>query len=229
MTRTLVPDDAEIATLCARIYDTKAAFVHFDEGVDDGVCWALHRTDDVDMIVFRGSVTFQDWVRDLIAVAVPTRIGTIHAGFWLGMENTCSEVQSLTIGRNVIVAGHSLGAAHASIMTGLLVDSGIAPMARVVFGEPKPGMKDAARIIRSVPGRSYRNGDNLHHDLVTDVPFSFPPAEYVHPTPIIPVSCEPSDDLFEQLGVFAYHHIELYQTALVALKEGVSLDAKAAS
>jgi len=224
------PADAEIAALCGQIYKTTSGFTYLDEGADDGVCWALHRTDDVDVIVFRGSVTLQDWVRDLVAVAIPTSIGRIHAGFWFGMEKTCSEVRSLTAGRQVIVAGHSLGAAHASILTGLLVESRIRPLARVVFGEPKPGFRDAAEIIRSVPGRSYRNGYKLHHDLVTDLPFSLSSGEYeyVHPTAIIPVSCRPPDKLITEFGDLAYHGIDLYQEALSALENDKSREAKRA-
>jgi hypothetical protein len=86
-----------------------------------------------------------------------------------------------------------------------------------VFGEPKPGLLDLAKLITGIAGRSYRNGDNTHHDLITDVPFSFPPEQYVHPTPIIPVCGRPAGVEFTDLGVFAWHHIGLYETALAAL------------
>jgi hypothetical protein len=74
-----------------------------------------------------------------------------------------------------------------------------------------------------VPGFSYRNGDARHHDLVADVPFSFPPLQYVHPTPIIEVCCRPSGPLFQRLGAFAYHHVELYVAALAAYKQEATL------
>ncbi|SIO38681.1 Lipase (class 3) [Bradyrhizobium erythrophlei] len=98
---------------------------------------------------------------------------------------SAGDLRPLT-GQPVIVTGHSLGAARAAVMCGLMVADGAAPAARVVFGEPKPGLMDFAERIKDVPARSYRNGDALHHDLVTDVPFSFPPLQYVHPTPIVP-------------------------------------------
>jgi hypothetical protein len=53
--------------------------------------------------------------------------------------------------------------------------------------------------------------------LVTDMPFSFPPAHYVHPTPIIPVCCRPSDNRFVDLDVLAWHEVHLYVTALAAV------------
>ena len=212
------PTDAEIADLCAQIYEPNAVniFDYFDAGADDGVCWGLVRRDGADVIVFRGSVTLRDWLRDLNDMLTSTRVGHVHSGFYAGMERTWAEVQGL-LRQGAIVAGHSLGAAHADILTGLMVADGVPPIARVVFGEPKPGLLDFAKIVERVPGRSYRNGDPEHHDLITDVPFSFPPLQYVHPTPIIPVCCRPNDGLFSELGLFAWHGIDLYQKALASL------------
>ena len=101
-----------------------------------------------------------------------------------------------------------------------MVNDGQPPAARIVFGEPKPGLLDFALLIKDVPGWSFRNGDALHHDLVTDVPMTLPPFQFVHPTPIIVVTAEPSEGLFSTLGVFAFHHIELYSTAIAAYKTG---------
>lgn len=218
----MMPPDAVICGICAALYSPIALLEdwdHIDMGDDDGVCWALKRLSGYDVVVFRGSITLQDWVRDLRAVAIPTRIGHVHAGFYAGMEHVWTEMRPL-LTQPVIVTGHSLGAARAGVLTALMVADGSPPVARVVFGEPKPGLLDLAGFIDDVPGRSYRNGDDLHHDMVCDVPLSFPPLQYVHPTPIVPVMCKPSGSLFEQLGIFAWHHMELYQTALsVASKE----------
>ena len=153
-------------------------------------------------------------IRELMPASAPSCIGTVHAGFFAGMQRMWSELRSmLDLKAKVIVGGHSLGAARAGDLTGLMVLDNRAPIARVVFGEPKPGYMDLAKLIELVPGRSYRNGDQKHHDLVTDVPFSFPPFQYVHPTPIIPVLEMPSADGFSSMGVFAYHHTQLYAKA----------------
>jgi lipase (class 3) len=221
----MLPTDADIAALCAAVYAyagaPAVAWDHFDAGDDDGVCWALKRLPACDVVVFRGSTTFQDWVRDFRAAPILTRIGHVHDGFHAGMEHAWADARVL-LKRPAIITGHSLGAARAAIMTGLMVKDRVPPTARVVFGEPKPGFRDLADLIAAVPGRSYRNGDGTHHDLVTDVPFfDFPPFEYVHPTPIIPVCAPPRAN--DRWGVFSYHHIELYQAAVTTRLVPVSV------
>lgn len=214
----LPPDDAAIAALCAAIYTPRAIldFDRFDAGEDDGICWALKKLPGFDVVVLRGSVTAQDWIRDFRAIARPTRVGHVHDGFYAGMEHMWSDLRPLLF-NPCIITGHSLGAARAAVLAALMTVDGIKPFARVVFGEPKPGLLDLAEIIAAVPGRSYRNGDAVHHDLVTDVPFSFPPLQYVHPTPVMPVCMRPEGPMFAQLGVFAWHHIQLYGAALASL------------
>lgn len=215
--------DADIAVLCAGIYapDRPGGIVwdHYDSGAaSDGVCWGLKHIGTDTVLVLRGSVTTQDWLRDLYAVANPFHhddIGPVHPGFLSGMRTVERELGNLiSKSQSLYIAGHSLGAARAAILTALLVFDGWEPTARVVFGEPKPAFMPLAKMIAHIPGRSYRNGDSVHHDLVTDSPFSFPPEQYVHPTPIIPVCARPDGDLFQRNGIFAWHHMGLYQTAL---------------
>jgi hypothetical protein len=221
----MIPTDALIASYCNAIYSPTAVigdWDRFDAGLDDGVCLAVKKLPGFDLVVFRGSITAQDWIADFNALPIPSRIGHVHAGFFAGMEQAWAELRPLLM-QPVIVSGHSLGAARAAVLCALMVKDGAAPAARVVFGEPKPGLIDLATLIKDVPARSYRNGDTLHHDLVTDVPFSLPPFEYVHPTPIVPVCAEPTGDLFQRYGAFAYHHMPLYQAALAALPAPISV------
>ncbi len=213
------PSDALLASYCAKIYQPTAiiaGFDHFDGGADDGICWALKKLTGFDIFIFRGTKTLPEWIADARALAVPSRIGHVHVGFYSGMPQWWIEARQM-ITQPVVVTGHSLGASHADIAAAEMTVDGMPPVSRVVFGEPKPGLMDFAKIIQDIPASSYRNGNDTHHDLVTDVPFSFPPLEYVHPTPIVPVLAEPTGDLFETMGVFAYHHITLYETAVAAL------------
>ena len=62
----MLPTDTDIVALCAAVYEDAGAPVvvwdHYDLGLDDGVVWALKRLPDCDVVVFRGSTTFQDWL-----------------------------------------------------------------------------------------------------------------------------------------------------------------------
>lgn len=215
-------DDAAIARLACAIYgyagDSPEPWDHFDRGSnDDGVCWALRRLDGVDVLVLRGSTTLLDWLRDFDFVRNPFRhrdLGAVHAGFFLGMPEMWAEARAM-VGANVIVAGHSLGAARAAILTGLMVLDGRPPARRVVFGEPYPGLQNFADLIRAVPAASYCAGDAHGHDLVTDVPFPLPPElPYVRATPLVPVRATPGADIRSRWWIFAYHHMQLYRAAL---------------
>jgi lysozyme family protein len=214
-----VPDiDRTAARLCRAVYaypgDAAEAWDHFDAGDDDGVCWALKRVDGTDYVVMRGSTTLHDWLDDLrfFPEDVPG-LGPVHSGFNCGLLRTWHEI-ALKVGPKFVLCGHSLGAARASILTGYAVRDGQAPIARVVFGEPRPGYRQLADLISAVPGRSYCNGNAFEHDLITAVPFRVWPELYVHPTQPISVCKEPpiTDDWF----LFRWHHMQLYSEALAA-------------
>jgi hypothetical protein len=61
--------------------------------------YGLKKLDGCDVVVFRGSITLQDWLCDLFVLPLPalipelTRIGHVHAGFFLGMEKAWGEQQ----------------------------------------------------------------------------------------------------------------------------------------
>lgn len=213
--------DAQIANLLLDLYGGKNSFDFVESGSgDSGICWAHKRVDGVDYIFLRGSVTLQDWFRNLLALAAPwthETLGPVHPGFLLGMDRCWAEIKQRTSGPWV-VSGHSLGAARAAVLTGLMIESGVTPLCRVVFGEPKPGFSKLAQYISHVPSRSYRNGHNRDHDLVTSVPISFPPEEYVHAEALIDVTAIPSLKQTLKYGPLRYHVMELYAQALAALK-----------
>jgi Lipase (class 3) len=212
--------DADVAGLCAAIYATpgrpSVTWDHLDPGDDPAhVCWGRKRIGDVDVVALRGSVTLLDWRRDLDAWADPLRhdvLGPIHPGFYEGMEATWAGMRPQLTARRTIVAGHSLGAGRACILTGMMLRDGFTPARRVCFGEPRPGFRQLADLIAKVPAASYRNGDGWHHDLVTDVPYLVPPLLYRHPAPLTAVNAPPSPG--SVLGIFAYHHMDLYWQAL---------------
>lgn len=207
--------DLELCAAVVALYNEPATLwdLLLAPGADDGVCCALRRLGDDDMVVFRGSATVEDWARDFFAVphefAAHPQIGDVHAGFMLGMDETFAKLTPL-LRESVHVTGHSLGAARASLFCGLLCATGKPPAARVVFGEPRPGCGALASILGAVrESRSYRNAGGGRHDLVTDVPTDPP---FCHPTPPIDIFAPPP--VGDPWGIFGYHHIQLYEAAL---------------
>lgn len=212
----LHPSDVDLVNFSAAIYDSTSQWDYYDNGDDDYICVGIKKLDGCDVVAFRGSITAHDWVEDLRAAPIKTRIGTVHAGFYNGMEKAWLELEP-HLTQPVYVTGHSLGAARADMLVALMVVDGKPPARRAVFGEPRPGMTDFAKVIAKIPGDGYRNGNSKMHDLVTDVPLKLlPPFNFVHPTDLVHVDAEPSGILIERLGLFAYHHIELYQAAVTA-------------
>ena len=109
------------------------------------------------------------------AIADPSAhqgLGPVHPGFFAGLPELWTRLKPRSTQKPCIVAGHSLGAARASLFTGLMVLDGKPPVRRLCFGEPRPGFPQAASIIANVRSRSYCNANGRAHDLVTDVPFT---------------------------------------------------------
>jgi Lipase (class 3) len=214
--------------LCQAIYDYPGqAPITWDAetklGSEAPVYWRMKVIDGIPRWVFRGSSNIPDWLNDLKRLAIPTRdreTGLVHPGFLAGMDAALGEMRAtgapLT---GSYIQGHSLGAGHAGIATAKLVSRGIKPAGRIVFGEPRPGMRQMCDLAAQIPGWSYENakpnGCEFEHDLVTDVPFRIPLVfPYGRPTPKIRVYGAPTDP--DEWGPFRYHHIELYGRALNA-------------
>ena len=214
--------DLDLINLNLAIYALPGApaisWDHFNPGTDlAGICWGVKRFAVIDCIVLRGSTTFEDWIRDFEHFALAANepsLGRVHPGFYDGMPQTWGRIKPL-VGARTIVTGHSLGAARADVLTALMTLDGVPPLARVVFGEPKPGLPHFADLIASIPARPYVNCGSSGHDLVTDVPFTFPPEDYVRPTPLMAVSEAPTPA--DDWGPFAWHHAELYAGGVAKL------------
>lgn len=193
------------------------AWDHLDDGTDnDGVYWSVVTQGGFQVVVLRGSVTTDDFLKDAEAAFWNDRdLGGVHMGFLQGMKDVWSELEPMLKG-SWVACGHSLGAGRADILTALGVVHGKPPASRVVFGEPRPGFAKMCALAAQVPGRSYRNRDFNGHDVITDVPFTLPPLyPYTRPTPLIDVSESPAPD--DGWSAFRYHHAELYEKALLKL------------
>lgn len=186
---------------------------------DDGVCAALRRINDTDVVVFRGSVTPQDWWRDFTAIphefTAHPQLGDVHAGFMDGMDDALAHLFPL-LRSNVVVCGHSLGAARAALFTGLLHAATVQvaqTLRTVVFGEPRTGCGTFKALLAPIPYHSYRNAGFGQHDLVCDVPTEPP---FSHPRALIDIYAAPAKD--DPWGPLRMHHIALYQAAMAVLQ-----------
>jgi Lipase (class 3) len=174
----------DIAQLCLDIYQGQPAQWDQLEVPPDGVAFGIKEFPEGIALIFRGSATLQDWLRNAEAIADPSAhqgLGPVHPGFFAGLPELWTRLKPRLTQKPCIVAGHSLGAARASLFTGLMVLDGKPPVRRLCFGEPRPGFPQAAGIIANVRSRSYRNANGRAHDLVTDVPFTSWIEDYVHP------------------------------------------------
>lgn len=197
--------DADAVRLCAEIYKSTNWDRYFDGTGPDGICAAIHD----DAIIFRGSVTQEDWFRDIRANPFNHKIlGGVEYGFMEGIDEFFTKVSD-SIGFNSIVCGHSLGAARAILFGGLLAAAGRPPAAIITFGSPLPGFMQLAKLLAKVPIRSYKN----RYDPVTCVPVPvYPHLPYMHPRALIQINVKPP---FDDVGIFADHHIGLYETGVI--------------
>lgn len=221
---------AELAALCALIHAEDGGgasnWTRLSLGVIDGtrVCWAIKRTSTLDVVVFRATLSFWDWIRDAEALADPFDagpLGPVHSGFNRGLDAVWRDIAEALDPRNpFVLTGHSLGGARACLIAGRAVVSQRPPASLVTFGCPRPAFRKLHQVIAAVPQQHFRNRNKRAHDLITDVPYTTLVQRYVPPAPIIDVSEPPSDAQVRQSLLFAWHGIELYQAAVARLKPG---------
>jgi|ERR1700679_1435859 len=217
-----MPTDLDYANLCAKVYAVDASTDKFWTHywcVEDVVCGHVLQ-DGIDYLVFRGSVTPEDWMRDMNAIPVwHPNIGFVHAGFFAGLDTLYPIVKAVISG-GVTILGHSLGAARACDMSGLFAEdcsSNKLPCpvkTLVTFGQPRPAFINLKRIIdkAGIVHRSYRN----RNDPVPEVPFPFP-LPFIHTEDYISLDAAPSPTDLEPLRD---HHIQLYIQGVTTLLQG---------
>lgn len=193
---------ADLADVVARSY-TSATW-------KAGELSALYTVGDGDRIIAIPGTKREigEWLRDFDATPVWDRdLGICHRGFRDGaweLYRRCP-LTAHDLGGSVII-GHSMGGAIALLLAGILTVEHCPPRAVVTFGAPRCGSWKLRRLLRRVPLRLYRNGN----DPVPDVPWL--PGIYVHPRALIPIGEAACDPLLD-------HPIAAYQRALAGGKE----------
>ncbi len=190
--------DAALAALCAETYARPGSW----RAGDLSAIYTVREGRRI--IAIRGTTRDpRDWLRDLSAMPKYDRdLGFCHAGFLAGALALyrASPLADHDFS-SVILTGHSMGGALALLLGAVTLSLRHPPALIVTFGAPRCGSWKLRRLLRRVPLRLYRNGD----DPVPDVPWL--PALYLHPRALMPIG-EPA---FEPL---ADHPIAAYRRAL---------------
>jgi hypothetical protein len=148
--------DADLARLSQRAYTDVPTWSRGDVQACRTDC-----EDGITVVAFPGTHDIADVLRDLRAWPVrDPRLGYCHAGIRDGALALAHQIALDTAGRRLVLTGHSLGGGYALVVGALFAADHMAPAAIVTFGAPRPGFATLARLLRPVPRRLYRNGND---------------------------------------------------------------------
>lgn len=173
--------DARLAEIAAAAYDPTVP-ARWERG---DVKVALTVDGGFTILAWRGTVITdpRDIIRDLDCLPrFRAGLGDVHHGFLSGVESVEAQILADTSDSGpLVVTGHSLGAAMALIFGGLLCLIGHPPAAIVTLGSPRLGFATIEGLLKDIPGRDYRHGE----DPVTPLPPIFE-----HPRPLTQLAWE---------------------------------------
>ena len=122
------------------------------------------------LVAFRGTLGIYDWMDDL---KVEKTAEGFHQGFYDAVEDLLPQLKILVAGKDVILTGHSLGAAEA-VVAAYRLQGSCNPISIINFGQPKIGNQQAVDKLKGIPWVRYVHGT----DIVTQVPLKA--MDYVH-------------------------------------------------
>lgn len=216
MTAVDIPTNMDVVNLIASSYEPSMNSqwtVLYKENKTAGIHAGLKQVGNVSVVIFRGSVTPEDWMRDLVSELFGFidnfgSLGPLPLGFLQGMSTAWHKIVPY-LQSSVIVGGHSLGAAHAAIFSGMLMASRRKILQTVLCGCPRPGMRTLKELLAKTDILNIRNLE----DFVTDAPSS-PPYEQVRFFTEVDGG-QGSDPL----DPFRMHHIQFYVNGFQKLIE----------
>lgn len=140
--------------LVARLAQASADAYKFQSVWDSKTNAAVNVTCDGNVIIvaFKGSQQPEDFIQDAKFIRVGCPLGgEVHAGFWQDATAIAAQVleqvksfMAANPAAPVIITGHSLGGAQATIFAKILVSQAITPEWVVTFGEPRSGDEEFA-------------------------------------------------------------------------------------
>lgn len=148
-------DHLALAKLCQQSYGESSLPVQTISGVVFAVVG--------NKVIFRGSKSEQDWLRDFEASPVDhPQLGKVEEGFMDGMQDVFRWLR-VSGPPNPTITGHSLGGAHAAILAALCTSNDVPWQELVTFGCPRPGYVQLRNILQNSgrPMTAYRDGKDI--------------------------------------------------------------------
>jgi hypothetical protein len=173
----------DLAQLSADIYHeelgTSWTELH-PETSTNPIHWGYINHSDARVVVFRGSLAFLDWLSDAEALLEPTPLGQLAVGFYKDLQPIVDHLIGLP-DLPTYIAGHSLGAARAANLSGLLALAGHKPAGRVTWGMPGLGLHLNQSAYALPESATYITEGGL--DFFTPIvdPVTIVPLGYEHP------------------------------------------------
>lgn len=209
-------DDLAFCDLAVALYDKKrwGEFDYVNEVA--GVCFAVKKLSDRNVLLYRGSITPLDWVRDFEALPevmkLHPQLGFVHSGMAQGMDEALADaIAHSDLDQPFHPGGHSLGGGRAALATGLLINEGYFVIRSTLFGCHNSGTARLRKLVSSRPGASYRNRQDPVPLLPTVPPFA-------HPRDWTPLDAAPD---VNPTDPFNDHNIKLYRAGLAKLPRRV--------
>ena len=163
-------------------FDEIVTFAPDDTSQDESARGYIGANRDAIVLAFRGTDDVADWLTNLNVVQIEDHGALVHRGFsqaltavWPRIETT---LQSLLDrhSRKILVTGHSLGGALATLAALCIQRMGIEQLETLTFGQPRVGNRDLAG---QITAPFYRFA--YYADPVCLAPFSVPRAmQYKH-------------------------------------------------
>ena len=136
----------------------------------------IAETSDIQLIAFRGTESFRDWLGNIQVTKIQRPYGSIHKGFFNGFDAVRDEVShaianAQTNGKKIWICGHSLGGTLAAIAA---VEIAIPAMVSGIYTYGQPRSWDGQSkgfFTEKFPGRYFRFVND--EDIVTKIPPGF--------------------------------------------------------
>ena len=194
--------DYDLVLVAKAAYDPKA--IPIFEGIRQSIRIFQSKINDLNIIAIEGTHNPIGWALDFCALKATDHeasdhpsLGFLHAGFYAASLLAMPTIKQAIGSDPFAICGHSLGAAQALLIGGLLIDDGKLPVSIGAFAPPRVGGDQFVNIVKPF-SKAYRYGDD--------------------PVPLVPVWTKqypylqvPLIEIGEfRFDVFSSHHIDNY-------------------